>query len=255
MDAPKISIVMSTARSKDWAALYRSCKGSKLDFEIIAVGVGGTVLPGTNFTYIPSLVKPAQCYEIAFRQAKGELVLLCADDVEFVANALDIAYDYWKSVCSEKDIVAMKCIENGKELTEVHRFLDRDIATPLMAPFFLMNRLFYKQLGGYDKRFICGQSENDIVMRVYSAGGKVSICRDAVINVDHINKHKERSLFRTRVPVGSKSTTGFYTHDRSVLLSLWMKDGKLSSTRLSELQPFQDDGKLLKITQGPKGIW
>ena len=56
-----------------------------------------------------------------------------------------------------------------------HSFVGFDQNTPLMAPVALMSRKFLDELGGLDRRFVCGQYENDIIMRLYEANGSVII--------------------------------------------------------------------------------
>ena len=52
------------------------------------------------------------------------------------------------------------------------------------------------QLGGYDRRFITGQAENDLIMRVYEAGGKVELCKEAIVYIEHNKAHNEDTKIR-----------------------------------------------------------
>ena len=40
-----------------------------------------------------------------------------------------------------------------------------------MAPIGMMNRKYFQELGGIDRRFICGQWDNDLMIRIYNDGG------------------------------------------------------------------------------------
>jgi hypothetical protein len=126
----------------------------------------------------------------------------------------------------------------------MHRFFYGDLNTPIMAPIGLMSREFLNELGGIDKRYVCGQYENDIVMRVYEKGGSVQAFGDHThfIDIDHMGKalllhenFKERSFAQG------------YDSDRKVLEGSWVVEpGVISKTRLDALEPFQDDQILAK---------
>ncbi len=238
----KVSIVASSIRPHLWNRIAASLLSNKIEYEVVMAGPKPGLVPD-RFKYIMTDVKPAQCYEIGFRNATGELVMWSADDAVYSPGALDTAYHYWKSFNNEKLVVSFRSIEDGCDMTEGHRFFHSDKNSPGMAPFGLMSRKLFHRLGGYDRKFICGQAENDMVMRVYEIGGKVSICPWAYVKVEHREAHSHGSPFRT-----------IYSFDRSILESLWTNDGEISSERLKPVESFSDE-KLLFETQGPKGQW
>jgi hypothetical protein len=242
----KLSICASAIRPQNWLRVYDSLKSYGDNFEIVFVG---NVRPAydlpKNFTYIYSTVKPAQCYEIAFRNAKGELLMWTADDALYSQNAVNTVYDFFKKFNNKKLVVGFCCIEDERDITDIHRFRYKDMQAPRMAPFGVMDREYFHQLGGYDKQFICGQSENDVVMRVYEDGGSMEICRGAHVWVEHRKMHHEGTVFRTN----------WYHEDRKVLEGCWVgADNSVLTKRTRPLDPFSNEG-ILTTTQGQRGDW
>jgi hypothetical protein len=114
-----------------------------------------------------------------------------------------------------------------------------------MAPFGVMDREFFNELGGYDRNFICGQSENDVVMRVYEAGGKLEISSIPVF-VNHKDSHNNsETVFRSN----------YYKKDREVLEKSWILNGIIQSKRLDVFEPFSEIDILTKTQSYNKGKW
>lgn len=240
---PKISLVASSIRPHLWNDMYQSLLSNNISWEVVMVGPNpGT--PPPNFKYIQSHVKPAQCYEIGFRNATGELISWTADDATYSPGALDQAYEHWKALNNRKAMIAFRTVEDGRDITDVHRLRGRDNSAPRMAPFGLINREFFNELGGYDRRFMCGQSENDIVMRVYEAGGMLEVSNTASALVHHEKAHFSGTVFRQE----------YYHHDRRVLENSWICNGQILTKRSDPVEPF-DNKEILTKTQGPFGIW
>jgi len=246
----QVSVVASAVRIPFWMELYSSLQQNQIKWEVVFVGdkTPGFKLP-ENFKWIYSPTKPAQCYEIGFRAAEGELIHWTADDAIYVYDSnrhnLDKAYNFYKSFNDKKAVIAMRPIEDGGDVWDFHHFFGGSHATPIMAPLGLINREFFvHELGGYDRRYISGQSENDVVMRAIEAGGRVEICMDAYVYIGHRRAHEVPNPFRQ-----------WYTWDRSVLEKSWvLPDGSISPTRLDPVERFEDEN-LLTITQGPRGKW
>lgn len=288
----KISLCASANRPilqngfKNWERLLNSLKRNKIKYEVIFVG---NVEPPKSilnnypeFKWIYAVVKPCQCYQIAFWEANGELIHWTADDVDYnhprlnCPNTLDIAYDFYKQ-CQKrygdnKTIVAFRPFEDGGDVWQFHHFFGGWIYTPTMAPFALIDRKYFiDYLGGYDKNFISGQAENDVIMRVYEDGGRVEICMDAKLWVHHKqvhpkdNKGREINQFRK-----------WYNTDRQVLENAWVIGGygyyeklnkgkmtpeqiqksiKISPKRLIPFEPFEKRDDIYYVSQGLKGQW
>lgn len=222
----KLSLFASAVRPHLWNKFIQSLKGSRYDYEIVFAGFIDPELyePFVNdnreFHYIQTEdIKPSQCYEVARRACWGELVLWVADDCEFSESFVDKVVDYWHSLSNYKAVVSCKTNENGNNETMLnHRFFGRNQNTPLMAPIGLMSREYLQVLGGLDRRYICGQYENDIVMRVLADGGKVHLFEDAYVLIDHKNKHGSETNFWSG-----------YNEDREQLENSWVKGGYIPS--------------------------
>lgn len=239
---PKISFCASSIRPNLWANMYNSLLDNTLDWEIVMVGPNQGVSPGPKFKYIYATVKPAQCYEIAFRNSLGELISWTADDAIYTPRAVDIMYNFYKSMGNDKLVTAFRTIEDGRDITEAHRFIGRNPNAPRMAPFGVINSKLFHNLGGYDKRFLCGQSENDVVMRVLEIGGSVEVCQNAKVLVSHEKAHRSGTKFRTN---------NFFI-DRAALEEEWMDGKDILSKRKSIVQRF-DDIDITTKTQGETG--
>ncbi|MCU0666046.1 MAG: hypothetical protein MUF05_03015 [Candidatus Omnitrophica bacterium] len=241
---PKIGIVATAHRPKNWMTLYKSIGDNDIDFELVFVGPNPPdyELPN-NFRFIHSLVKPAQCAEIAFRNINTELVMVLADDCTFnMPRPLDRLYETYKSYHNEKLLLSCRSSTNGKDESHfAHRFDVNDpnsIVLPL-AP--LMSKKFFNDLGGIDRNFIAIIWDNDLAMRAYEKGGTI-ILSDVFLNED-----KSKSA-------GSILCQEFWRHDRKLLENLWTKDGKVRLIRNRPVETFSDF-KILKNSQGPRGRW
>lgn len=250
----KISLVASSIRPDLWQCFANSLKGNKIPYEVIFVGLNEAnipVPPGVKF--IKSTTKPAQCYEIGFRHAQGELIHWTADDAEYELNSLDNIYILYEKQNDYKTIVAFTTVEDGRDCTDWHHLIGGLHTSPVMAPFGCISRQFLTEIGGYDRNFVAGQSENDLVMRGFEAGGKV-LQSPYKVFVEHTKKHQGSSgtVFRAK---------GYYPHDRSILERAWVEHCddfgsgfSIPKKRIVPFEPFESKD-LETITQGPKGKW
>jgi len=129
-----------------------------------------------------------------------------------------------------------------------------------MAPLGIMSREYLDKLGGVDRRYICGQYENDIVMRVYADGGKVYPFGDktSYIDINHIGK-ESIMLGRpaTWVDFQVRSFAKGYRSDRRVLEQSWCGGSgiyKVLSQRTDKFESFTDEDLLTK-SQSNRGVW
>jgi hypothetical protein len=196
-------------------------------------------------------IKPAQCYEIARRDAEGEVIVWVADDCEFPNDVIGKAYRYWKSMDDEKLVLSIQTKEADAFRGEmhlvnmrVHSFFGGRPETGLMAPLGMMSREYAQRLGGFHRDFIGNQAENDIVMRVYADGGGVQVFGDkeTYIEIDHHRKHGGPRVLHT-----------FYPEDRRVLESAWVEDRVIVRKRLLPFLPYEDKDILIKSQGNTKG--
>jgi hypothetical protein len=244
----KFSLCASAIRPHLWQGFLDSLKNNTIKYEVI---LAGSIKPQFDIskypelTYIYSPTKPSQCYEICFRSAKGELISWGSDDSTYPPHALDDIYNFFKSFNDNKLVVAFRTVENGRDITNVHRLIGNNSQAPRMAPFGVMETKFFRELGGYDRRFVCGQSENDVVMRVYEGGGRLEISSIPVF-VNHRDSHNNsETVFRGN----------YYKIDREVLEGSWLKNGIVQSKRLDAFEPFSNVDILTKTQSYNKGKW
>jgi len=253
-----ISLFASAARPKFWMRMYDSLSQNKVPFEICFVGpVRPEFTLPSNFHYEHSDCKPCQCYEAAARMCSGTLIGWTADDADYnepsldCPNALDIIWNAYRE-SDKKTILAQRTIEDGADISDRHHFFHGMPTTPMMAPLGFINREWYMSLGGYDRNFICGQAENDIVMRAVADGGQVKFVPDSKIYIHHGECHGEYN-FRDG-----------YNSDREFLENCWIEEGygtyethmpfTLATHRLITFHGFSDEN-LLSENQGPAGKW
>ena len=93
-----------------------------------------------------------------------------------------------------------------------------------------INRNFYLSSGGYDKNFIAGQANNDVILRLYTLGARVLFDSRAQLYIHHNEAHA----------LGTSQGTGWDERDRAYLESLWIKNGRLNNKRAKEFEPFED---------------
>lgn len=259
----KVSLFASSVRPQLYESFFKSLEGTSVEYEVVFAGhIDTTDDHSIHYTdlcvwkvddelkYIKTEnIKPSQCYEIARRHCQGEVVVWVADDCEFPNDVIGKAYRYWKEQGNEKLILSIQTKENGlgqKEMVaidmNVHRLFGGQKSTPLMAPLGMMSLEYLEQLGGIDRRYICGQYENDIVMRVYADKGTVEIFGDenCAIEIDHLGKCGGRNGFYNR-PFGQG-----YPNDRKVLETSWVKDHGAMRNRQDKFEPFEDVDLLTK---------
>lgn len=273
----KISLFASSVRPQLYPAFFKSLESEPLKNEIEVVFAGNAlpssksnnvckledilkacsikevsqgkeyVWPNIKFKYIQTEnIKPSQCYEIARRHCTGEVVVWTADDAECVGGILSKAYEYWKSKNNEKLILSLQIDEYGV-MCDMTGHVLRGRGTPIMAPIGMMSRKFLDELGGLDRRYVCGQYENDIVMRALNEGAEVEIFKDGYVWIDHKEKHSQCSnekFMQRTFALG-------YPSDRRVLEWSWVTHNRIEKVdgkfpRVDEFEPFSKD---LSLTQ------
>lgn len=241
----KVSLFASAIRHKNFAALMKSLESTSVPYEVVFAGPldvenidYGQWAKYPNFKYIKTEnIKPSQCYEAARRKCSGETISWIADDCEFSEDCYGKAYRFWKKYNHEKVVLSLPTMEDGKVFNmHDHSFRGFDRNSHLMAPVNLMSRKLLDDVGGIDRRFICGQYENSVIMCVYAVGGIVLIYDDVLVTIDHMHKHGYEHDFRS----------GF-GKDREVLETIWGSYGeKLKDGSFLPHEPFEDKDLLIK---------
>lgn len=246
MDNIKVSIFASAVRPRLWAGFFKSLELTTESYEVVFAGPIDYKLAihefnkaecNFQFTFIETgNIKPAQCYEIARRSCIGETISWSADDVEYSPDFLGKAYRFWKSLNNEKACLSLQVEEDGYFYNlRDHAYCGFQRDTAMMMPVNLMSRKYLEDLGGFDRRFQCGQYENECACRMYADDGMILPFRDGKCFIDH-SKHGKEHRFR----IG-------YSQDRKVLENSWGKRGEAIYTgRLDKFEPYEDKDILVK---------
>lgn len=254
----KVSLFASSTRCHLWPEFFNSIKSNTIPFEVVFAGDATEeevanyypkLPPNGRFQYLRTgRIKPAQCYEVARRACSGELINWTADDCEYSPGALDKIYDFFQSINDPKALISVRTNENDTNNDPAHQWF-KGSGTPIMAPLGVMRRNFLEELGGLDRRYVCGQYENDIAMRVMTASEKpVVLYYDVCIRIDHLRKHGPSTKFWSG-----------YKKDREVLEGSWMKNDVIMPRPPFRrfdggFEPFEDKD-ILTVSQSNKGIW
>lgn len=280
---PKISFFASAIRPHLWEDLLNSLRGSKYEYEVIFAGHVDQSLVQEIFSAYPEFkyittgeIKPAQCYEIARRACIGELVCWIADDCTFSEGFVDKVYNKYLDMPMNRfnsywaGIISCKTNENNQnETMQHHRFFGRNLNTPLMCPIGVMSREYLDKLGGFDRRYICGQYENSGCMQVYEDGGKIYLYEDVCVNIDHANKHGKNNNFwsgynEDREQLENSWCIGGYKESPKPLVVLdglnppytyWpIGNSEVTLKRNDKFEPYSENISLTE-SEGPSGIW
>lgn len=262
-----ISLFMSAARPKWWQRMCESLERTKSDWEIVAVGPNPPIVKmPKNFRYYKCDFKPCQCYAAASFLCMGEVIGWTTDDALYESDALDVIMSRYHQIPNNKKaIFTQKTIENGKDVSEEHRFFRHCKDTPIMAPMAFMSRQLFWETDGYERHYVCGQAENSIIMDAYSLGGYIENVPESRVYINHEEVHGG-IINKIKYRLGKNSfRTGYFT-DRRYLEECWMKDGfgtynektlthgEVSPKRILPHHPF-NYGNILVVAQGPNGRW
>jgi hypothetical protein len=260
MNNIQFSFVAPSIRPHLWKQFYNSVKDTKINWEVIFVGPLSPVeeLP-PNVRWIKASVKPSQCTHIGFLEAKGEIVSLTADDAQYFApngkSAIDNMYEFMNNF-PEHGQYNNKRIAYGFRMfedcfcveTSHTHYLDPSKRGILLYPFFAIFKDTYLEIEGYDNGFICGQAENDFLLRIAKKYGSTmgSLCPLAMVWANH-NDHSNSGKFRE-----------YHTIENAYLKKLWLDDSYLGDEVLKKIREghaYINDNTIYTVTQGEKGEW
>lgn len=250
-----VTLYATAYRPENWMEVYEGIGKNELNWDMIFVGPNPPVceMPD-NFKFIQTLVKPAQCVEIAARAAVGELIMNLTDDVLFrTPHPLDKLCQEYREQNSKKIMVTPRFMLHGVDCmveyapSDPHRYWCDDPTSPRLGICCLMSRRKYMELGGVDRKFIAVNWDHDIQMRLQAEGGELIVSRD--VYLDEVASLDKRP--------GSTGAAHYCPHDRQGLLDvMWTIPGTRTCTfeRSLPFEPFSDE-RILEESQGPKGHW
>ena len=259
MTEPIISICATAAKPEFWLDFWNSIGKPLIPFEVVFVGPRPKqhTFP-TNFRYIQSNVKPAQCYEIAWREARGKFILHMADDLKFRSiqgayiewSPLDKLYETWLEAKNPKAIVSCRYMLDGVDYSvepNSHVFRAHDMSSPTMPVGAFMTKALLEEIGGVDRRFVGVCFDLDIAMRAIAAGGKVVM--DKSVYVEELTDKGNGRL---------SAGWGWWSEDRALLDKLWPKIGNWELKRRGPVKGFYLDSMAIPFllhSQGKRGRW
>lgn len=246
MDTPIISIFGAANRPELWMNLYNNLKSNETPFEIVFCGdVQPRFELPNNFHFIYSVVKPAQCNYIAFKNTLGKYIMPINDDFCFNDKAIDFIYqESFSELKNENDVLSMR-YQCGDILSESSLNIFSHSGTkaafeilperiPRCAIAGLINREVFSKCGGFDNRFIATYVVEDITLRMWAKGGRIIT-----------------SKYSTIKEICSSYLWNQY-NDLQTLYSLWDKHDHIK--RDDHIETYNDENLLL-YSQGPKGKW
>ena len=242
---PKISFIGPSHRTHLWKSFFESII-TNLDFEVVFVSdivpKEGEVPEDDRFRYIISKVKPAQCFEIAYRRSTGTHIIWTGDDFMYSPYALENLITMYNSFYDHKVIIACNVYQDGHSARHEHVVpWDNKIRLTTTG---LISKKVIEEVGGLaDRTFVCGHWDVDLMMRIYTNGGKLFECPTAIAYEPHNQFHKIESNFATS-----------WATELEYFKSLWMKDGKTTSERQKVFIPYSEEN-ILTESQGEKGKW
>jgi hypothetical protein len=256
----QFSLIAPSIRPNLWKQFYNSIKNTKIVYEVIFVGpISPKEKLPENFRWITTNVKPSQCTHIGFLEAKGEIVSLTADDAVYFSpngkSALDNMYEFmenFSTIHNKKKIAyGFRMFEDQfcGESSRNHYLVSpssSDTTPILLFPFFAIYRELYEEMEGYDNRFICGQAENDFLLRVAAKNGgtESALCPIAMVWAKH-DDHNNSSKFRE-----------YHAQEYTLVKKLWTKNGKFEIVRQDiPVHKYINDDSIYNLTQGEKGEW
>ena len=191
-----------------------------------------------NLRWIYSNVKPAQCFEIAYRASLGEFIVWTGDDFTYPDYGLDKVYAMYQALGDHRKMISFKIHQDNQYC---HHFLHwrPEITLTTTA---LISKKAIEEVGGLaDINFPCGHWDCDLMLRIRDLGGEVIECEGANAFEEHHSLHLIEYNFGTT-----------WASEWEFFKKLWNEGGELKRT-----QPFEGykDKDILYKNQGPAGKW
>jgi len=234
-EKPYFSLFGPAIRPHFYEDAYNSvAANTDIPFEMVFVGYEPpTKTMPDNFRYIYSEACPAECWDMAARESKADLLISTADDLRYSKNFLNRAYHYTTVLDLNKTLIAFRYfIQWGVSYQGVSvdggMFYDQGVplSTVLGASGIFRKDLWVK-LGGLDKRFSGSFADIDLTLRFYN-----ELRMSIFIPPDC-------SLIELDLPPAVMGSNLLHrSNPRPLLDSLWVRDGKFSTKRLLPVESF-----------------
>jgi hypothetical protein len=243
------SIVSPAIRTENWLKVYNSILPSNHKFEIIFAGPRKPEykLP-VNFRYIYTNVKPAQCWEILYQEARGQYIINIGDDFIYKTKSpLNYIYKELQQTSKKKILLGMRYKFRDIDQTMDQNFRINNNTTvskllPVCPP--LKKDLWYKY-GRFDSRFICTLMEADFFMRMVYDGYDVVISKVVISEEKFLEDNRKMSRDYMRI-------------DRKLMMNLWTyKKNNIEFFSLKRNHPVKNFNQKNLYTKSakPAGRW
>ena len=239
---PVISFIAPSHRTERWKWFCDNLV-TKVPVEIIFITdkypQPHEVPENPNFRWVFSRVKPAQCFEAAYRMSEGEFIVWTGDDFQYPDYGTDRVLEMYRKLNDYRKIVSFITHQDGDR---VDHFLgwQREVNMTTTA---LISRKAIEEVGGLaDINFVCGHWDCDLMLRIRAIGGEVVRCEGANAFEAHNSLHKIEYNF------GSS-----WAMEWALFQKMWSVNGKT----VPRTQPFQGyvDKDILYTNQGEPGMW
>lgn len=260
-----ISICGSANQINFWKEMYKRYMKNSVSIEVVFVGdkYPSYKLP-SNFKFIYSEVKPAQCCEIATRNCGGKYIYHTADDFYYEKGHFDNILSFYKDKVDE--LKTDKIITGGihffgnNSKRKIIKLWSRKMLPNRELPLdtFICNK-HYKEMGGVDRNFVSIYFNFDIIMRFMQSGGQCIISNykfrekhledrvEITSRVKHVDKPLFKSLWWCKYGENCKNETEL----KKSGIPYWNSNdrGFIPKHRRKEVELFNDKD-ILTISQG-----
>ncbi len=246
MSKPVFSLIAPAIRSNYYKRAYDSISQcNKTPFEMIFVGhQKPSHHISDNFHYIYSKVKPAQCLEIAARNAQGDYLISMMDDLKHSDNFLDRVCKHIEE--NSNSFVSFRLAIDGEMRDDWLHYDKKHGNHFALGASGAFETKAWHQMGGVDSGFIYAQADRDMQLR-FRETRELFISQDCW--QDEVRDAHKECLRASR--------TTDINIEKSILDQLWLnKNKKISRYRLEKVIPFDDKDILIK-SQGRnvESIW
>ena len=234
-----ISVICSSRRPYLWMNLYNLIHSDNIDYEILFIGPfkPNFKLPKTC-KFIHTIVKPSQCFEIGCRSAKGNYLILFADDmISEQKRLLEIYFNFIKRQKNDFFLLSQELESYGDNIVVPNKQYDNLILP--FAPIF--SKRIFIEVGGIDSNFIAVMHDTDLYLRMMQFGCKVYLS-----GINFIEK--ERPLLEPTL------YGDFSNYDKKYFEKMWKINNRFNFKTKRKIKKFRSKN-IFSISQGPKGKW
>ena len=201
-----ISILVPGIRNHRWGALYDSIdKSTSKNWELILSGpypLPPELTTKNNIKYIQDFGPPTRCRQRCLIEATGKWVFYAGDDLTFLPNSIDSAFDKLDTINVTKNTVLLGKYTEGKRdnpemlSDDYYTFQYHDSTRPIQQllsyeAWIIMAGLIptklLKEIGGWDCQFnVCAAACLDLSLRLQNHGINLVIHHEPFFHADHL---------------------------------------------------------------------